>query len=652
MDKGELGYPSSVSVSDRLSDLLRGGFKATEKSASELERIRMVNIGLLTILAVGLPFSVPYYLIGVPLVSAAVLLTCLGAVGALIMVRRGISITFCGYLAGSFVYSLLLLSNLNSGGFYDPNFAWFYVVPLVGAVLVDVKAAWIWSAVIVVTTVGFWVADQSGIIVPDNIPTDVHAVQSLFNRLSALGALGILVVLFVRSHQRARREAFRLAHFDDLTELPNRRALMKRLDREIASAQDKHCALLFIDLDRFKTVNDSLGHRAGDQLLREISSVLTQLVDEFEQCPADAKFVARFGGDEFAIVMSRLTDPAVAEELGHAIVGALDQAVRVGDYQIHSGASIGIALSPRDGENADDLLRSGDLAMYRAKEKGGMTLGFCDQELVDASKRWMDVDAGLRAAVDADEFSLAFQPIVDLASRQITAVEALLRWRRADGELVSPAEFIPVAEATGAILSIGEWVLREARLAAERIFALCDAPIRMSVNLSAAQLRSSDLGSLVLEVVGDGDLPCGWLELELTESVLIKDHRRVIALMDALGAEGVDFAIDDFGTGYSSLSYLAELPANRLKVDREFVTTAANSDRQREVTNAIFAMAERLGLPTVAEGIETEEAADLVQRLGCIEGQGNYFSPPVSLERLLDLIKDDAQNPRAGAAGG
>ena len=628
-----------MGLGGKLDNLLLSGFKPGDRSDTELDRIRMINVGLITMVVIGLPFSLQYLVLGVPLITGAVIVTCLAAVFVILMLRRGASISLCGYLTGTNLYLLLLLSNLNSGGFYDPNFAWFYVVPLVGAVLVDARAAWVWSGVIVATTIAFWLLHQNGVGIPNNIPEDLHATQSLLNRLSAVVALGIVVLLFVRAHNRARKSAFRLAFFDELTGLPNRRALMTKLTREIERAGDDglQCALLFVDLDRFKTVNDSLGHRAGDQLLRSIGVELEDVVRAFSESTSTSCTVARFGGDEFAVVAGQLADRDQAQAIGNAIVSALDRTFKIDGYQLHAGGSVGVALCPTDGDNADELLRSADLAMYQAKGRGGMQVAFCTKDLVSASKRWMDLEAGLRRAIDDDELHLVFQPIVDLESREITAVEALLRWQH-NGERIGPAEFIPVAEATGAILPIGAWVLRRAHEAALELFEHCNAPIRVSVNVSVAQLRSPDLRTTILELIEDERLPRGWLELELTESVLLEDYRRVTELMSELGGVGVEFAIDDFGTGYSSLAYLASLPVNRLKVDREFINTVAMSPRQLEVTNAIFAMAERLGLPTVAEGIECEETARLVGDLGCIEGQGHYFSKPVTLEELYPLL--------------
>ena len=629
-----------MSGSSRLLDFIGG--ETIDRTGPELERIRTIGFGALAMVAIGLPFSVQYMKLGLWSVAIAVWATCFAGLMVIWLIRAGFSLTLCGYLSGTVLYLLLLISNLNSGGFYDPNFAWFYVVPLVGAVWVDAKAAVFWSAVVIATTIVFWAVSRMGIVIPDNVPASVHPIQSLLNRLSALVALAVLITLFVRAHNRSRADAYRLAHFDDLTSLPNRRGLMKRLARELAAAEDEEvCALLFIDLDRFKTVNDSLGHRAGDKLLCAVAERLASTVAEFDEGSSEARMVSRFGGDEFAVVAGRLREPQVAGRLGRKIVEALAEPVKIDDYQLHTGASVGVALSPRDGTNADELLRSADLAMYEAKHAGGMDVAFCNQELIDASKRWMEVDAGLRRAIEDDELTLVFQPIVCLETRLITGVEALLRWTRADGEAVSPSEFIPVAEATGAILEIGEWVLRHARAAAREIYPLCDSPIRISVNLSVAQLRAVDLAASIIELVDDDRLPTGWLELELTESILLDDFHRITDLMSELGAHGVEFAIDDFGTGYSSLSYIAGLPANRLKVDREFVTTATADKRQREVTNAIFAMAERLGLPTVAEGIETEDAANLVRELGCTEGQGNFFSRPLPLPALLELITNE-----------
>ena len=424
----------------------------------------------------------------------------------------------------------------------------------------------------------------------------------------------------------ARRAADRiteLARYDPLTGLANR-ALMRET---IAAELPGGCALLFVDLDRFKLVNDTLGHLAGDRLLREVAARLRGV------CGATAS-IGRLGGDEFAVV---LASPSVrrAERLAVAIVAALSRPYEIVGQPVSIGASVGYALGPGDGATVDALLHSADLALYEVKSSGrGAAFRFAPALQVRAEERWaLEVD--LAMALDRDEFSLAFQPIVEASDERIVGFEALLRWTHPTLGNIPPARFIPVAEDTGTIVRIGEWVLREACAWAAR----WPAHIRIAVNLSPLQFENADLLDVVAGALADHGIAPDRLELEITESVFLNEQPATMAMFGRLKALGVRFALDDFGTGYSSLGYLRKAEFSRIKIDRSFVQRAAAAETESTaIIQAIVALANSLGMATTAEGTETRAEFEACRTLGCGQVQGYLFGRPMPAEEATALV--------------
>jgi diguanylate cyclase (GGDEF)-like protein/PAS domain S-box-containing protein len=420
-----------------------------------------------------------------------------------------------------------------------------------------------------------------------------------------------------------------LAHHDGLTGLPNRALFLDRLEGALTRVpRGQGCAVLLIDLDRFKDVNDTLGHPTGDLLLCEVASRL-----QAEVCDADT--LARLGGDEFAIIMAEADQPRKTVALAERILAAIDLAFNLDGHHVTISASIGIAMAPCDGLSAKALVKAADLALYRAKADGSGCLRFFEPENDTRMQLRRALEADLRRAWAAGEFELFFQPIMDLRSRRVSCLEALLRWRHPERGLVQPDEFIPVAEDMGLIIELGEWVL--ARACAEA--TTWPGGPRVAVNLSPVQLAHRGLAAAVATELTRSGLAADRLELEITETVMMKETKATLAALDQLKALGVRIAMDDFGTGYSSLRNLQRFPFNKVKIDRAFTSGLGQSRQSEAIVRAVTGMCASLGMTSTAEGVETEGQLRALDREGCIEAQGFLFSKPVPAPEVPALLE-------------
>jgi diguanylate cyclase (GGDEF)-like protein/PAS domain S-box-containing protein len=438
----------------------------------------------------------------------------------------------------------------------------------------------------------------------------------------------------ISQRKSAEEEIRHLAFYDPLTGLPNRRLLTDRLNhaRQTGARRGRMGALLFIDLDNFKTLNDTLGHDKGDLLLEQVAGRLTG-------CVRESDTVARFGGDEFVVMLEGLvgqTDDAAgqARAVGEKILATLNQPYLLAGHEHQGTCSIGATLFSGRGDSVEELLKQADLAMYRAKEAGRNVLRFFDQSMQDVVAARVALEADLRQALNRNEFELHYQPQVDRAGR-MTGAEVLLRWRHPERGMVSPADFIPVAEETGMILDIGRWVLNSA---CARLAAWASHPERarctLAVNISARQFRQADFAQQVLATLYRTGANPHRLKLELTESLLLDDMEDAIARMASLKQYGVGFALDDFGTGYSSLSYLKRLPLDQLKIDQSFVREVLSDPNDAAIARTIVALAHSLGLAVIAEGVETEAQRDFLDGAGCHAYQGYLYGRPEVAEAI------------------
>ena len=447
---------------------------------------------------------------------------------------------------------------------------------------------------------------------------------------------GVMQDVTERKAQEARIE--HLAYHDSLTGLPNRAMLMDRLGQALAQAQrlDQQAAVLFIDLDRFKLVNDSLGHPVGDQLLQEIARRLRATL-------RDADTVARVGGDEFQVIVCNVGGATGAARIAEKLMRTLGEPFTLEGQELHITASLGVSLFPRDGDSGELLLKYADIALYEAKGEGRNAYRFFSPEMNAQAHGRLRLENDLRRAVERHELELHYQPQLDLASGEVCAVEALVRWRHPVRGLVLPNAFIPMAEETGLVLGIGEWVLNEAcrQVAQWQREGAADniTPLRVAVNISARQLQRAGLDAAVRRALSLSGLPAECLELEITESSVMLDPLHAQSVLQSLRDLGVLLSIDDFGTGYSSLAYLKRLPLDRLKIDRSFIGGIPADSDDAAIVETIIVMTHKLGLRVIAEGVETLEQRSQLVRQGCDEMQGFLLAHPVPAEELPPLLK-------------
>jgi diguanylate cyclase (GGDEF)-like protein/PAS domain S-box-containing protein len=472
-----------------------------------------------------------------------------------------------------------------------------------------------------------WNRRRNGEVYPEWI--NISAIQDDAGRIAWYVAVFSDISLVKQNEERLHK----LAHFDALTELPNRLLFVDRLQQAILQARRAEglVGLLYLDLDRFKLVNDTLGHRAGDQLLQEAARRLVDVVRAQDT-------VSRIGGDEFTVILPDLGSAAGAAQVADKIIAALAAPFSIYGQEVFVGASVGIAVFPLSGEDAETLTKHADIAMYRAKDEGRNTYHFFRPGHEGISRETFEIEHGLRRAIERNELMLVYQPEIEIETGRVGAVEALLRWRHPERGFVPPAEFIPVAEESGLIHDIGDWVLLQACQQNKAWQNAGLPPMRMGVNLSMRQLRKARFAERVAEILDESGLAAEWLEIELTESMLMQNAREVMGMLWQLKSIGVRLSIDDFGTGYSSLNYLKRLPVDTIKIDRSFVEHLDVDANDQAISNAIIALANSLNLRVVAEGVETDRQLGFLREHHCCEAQGYFFSEPLPADDLAPLL--------------
>jgi diguanylate cyclase (GGDEF)-like protein/PAS domain S-box-containing protein len=437
----------------------------------------------------------------------------------------------------------------------------------------------------------------------------------------------------ISERMRTQERLHYMAHHDSLTKLPNRTLFLDRLRQAMARARwhNRLVAVMFIDLDRFKNINDTLGHNIGDQLLIQ----LTQRLDKTIRA---GDTIARFGGDEFAVLLDDIASEKDVSHLAKKLLDTLAPVFHIEQHEFFITASIGVSIFPNDGDDSDTLLRNADVAMYRAKDMGRNNYQFYSNEMSARAFERLTLENSLRHALKREEFFLLYQPQVSVKDQKIIGVEALLRWQHPDLGVVSPTEFVPLLEETGLIVDVGDWVLRTACEQARQWHNAGFDFLKVSVNLSVRQFNNPDFNKSFHEILQQYQISPETLELELTESMLMRNASRTISTLNSLNQLGVRFAVDDFGTGYSSLNYLRRFPISTLKIDRSFIRDVVSDQDDAAITSAIIVMAQRLNLNVIAEGVETEAQLELLRTLNCDQVQGYLFSTPVpacSIEKLL-----------------
>ncbi|TRW90686.1 EAL domain-containing protein [Candidatus Methylobacter oryzae] len=444
----------------------------------------------------------------------------------------------------------------------------------------------------------------------------------------------------ISSRKAAEEEIKQLAFYDPLTQLPNRRLLQERLKHsiEMDRREGKRLALLMLDLDRFKAVNDSLGHLAGDDLLQQVAARISSRL-------RDVDMVARLGGDEFIVLMENIAHPEDPARLAEEIISILNKPFQLNqNNDVQIGVSIGISLHPEHGSDYDELLSCADAALYQAKDQGRGCYAYFSEDLTLASRKRIALESRLRHAIEQHELRVFYQPQVDILSGRIVGAEALVRWQDPQEGLIPPSRFIPIAEETGLILEIGEWVMRETCRQGRRWLDQGLPPLTLAVNVSPHQFRRGDISALVATVLNETGFPAECLELEMTESGLMENLDNVIELLNKLRGQGIRLAIDDFGTGFSSLAYLKHFPLDVLKIDKSFIDDIPHIKDDMEIAATIIAMGHILGFKVLAEGVETPEQLEFLLEKGCDIYQGYLKNPPLSADAFANILINQMLN--------
>ena len=443
----------------------------------------------------------------------------------------------------------------------------------------------------------------------------------------------------ITERQRAEAQIAHMARHDALTDLPNRILLRERIEHELKRVKRGEClAVLCLDLDHFKSVNDTLGHPIGDELLKVVA-------DRLRHCTREPDTIARLGGDEFAIIMTAMHQPSDAAFLSQRVREAITKPFELDGHQMVVDVSIGISIAPLDATDPDQLLKSADMALYGAKADGRGTYRFFEPEMDARMRQRRDLEMDLRQALVNGEFELHYQPLVTLDNNEITGFEALVRWKHPVRGTISPGDFIPVAEETGLIIQLGDWVLRKA---CEETAAWPEN-LKIAVNLSPAQLKSRNLVQVIVGALAASGMPATRLQLEITESVLMQNTFATLATLHQLRELGVQIAMDDFGTGYSSLSYLRSFPFDKIKIDRSFINDLSNGSEPLAIVRAIASLAKSLSMISTAEGVETTQQLEQLQSVGCTEMQGYLFSQARPAHEISRLFLRDDERKTASA---
>ncbi len=457
--------------------------------------------------------------------------------------------------------------------------------------------------------------------------------------------LYVLLVRLLLKRQASEDEIRYLAYFDSLTTLPNRTSFKERLEQLLREAKEHETtgAILFMDIDEFKRINDTLGHDVGDELLKQVSTRLTQQMRQSDSVNRgsiiEAKnFVTRLGGDEFTLLLTDIKNKKSAGLIASRILEHISQPFNLKHHEVYITSSIGIALFPHDGDNVEQLLKHADIAMYHAKSMGKNNYQFYLEQMSSHNEQRLDLELKLHQALENQEFQLHYQPQIDTSNNKIVAAEALIRWQQSDLGMIYPDDFISLAEETGQIFKIGEWVINEACRQNKAWQQAGLLPVRISVNLSSLQFMQEDLCKTIIDILHKTQLEPQYLEIEITESIMMRNIEQTISIIQELSDMGINVSVDDFGTGYSSLSYLKKFPLESLKIDRSFVMDIPEDKDDMMITSAIISMAKSLNLNVIAEGVESQGQVEFLKEHQCDLMQGYYFSRPVAADKFALLL--------------
>ncbi|MBN6185494.1 EAL domain-containing protein [Aneurinibacillus sp. BA2021] len=618
----------------------------------------------IAMLAFMLPISVSY---NVPIMLFSVLVAIFASFVALLVAGRK-TMTHRHLLIGgacmaaaivAMHYTGMIAMKMHAVIRYDGTFVALSIVIALSASIAALKLSFqlksshaahlFWFKMLSATIMGTAIAGMhyAGMKAAHFHKSDMHegaaSALSLNTSLLALSiGIAILIiqgfVLFSTFYQKKVEEKIHyMAFYDELTALPNRRLFERHLTASIDEAKrnNTQLAVMFFDLDRFKIINDTLGHTFGDALLREVAA-------RYSACIGEDQLVARMGGDEFTLLMCHLNGPEEAENMARQIIKVLQQPIALNGHEVFVSTSIGIALYPQDGDDADTLMRHADIAMYWAKGKGKSTYKFYTTSLVDNELNKIQLEQDLRKAIELDQFVVHYQPKIDIATRSIIGMEALTRWEHPVLGLIPPNQFIPLAEETGLIVPIGEKIFKMACKQTKQWQETGFPSLQIAVNVSTRQFHEENFVDMVAATLAEYDIEARYVELEVTETTTMNNVERAEITLQRLKALGVKIGIDDFGTGYSSLGYLKTFPIHTLKVDQSFVRDMAENPHNEAIVASIISLAKHMNLTIVAEGVETEDQFTFLEEHGCTQAQGYLFSKPVPPAVFEELLQQRA----------
>lgn len=610
-----------------------------EHPVAEIIQMQALFVFIICGLALTASFGFLYIYLDMYFTFAVLSISFIIGVISLVILRKTQNTDLAVHLALCAFIAIIIMANVEFGGFNNPNDAWFMVVVMVSGVLLLKKTFWIYAFAIFVVIIIFYALKLKGVEFPLGLPPEKIDLLQFCNRLGTIFTTVFLVLLFRFERKMKNKDAlqneqklYRLANFDSLTQLSNRAYFSEIFQKRIRIEEPEKQALLFIDLDGFKVINDSYGHNIGDQLLRLVAMRFKAQLNQEE-------VICRHGGDEFLVMPKAGYSQEDIENLCINLIRVLNQPFQVNEHLLHIGCSIGVAFYPEHGKSFIELLRASDIAMYRAKFQGSEQFQIYNQNLAKETQNKNQLAMDLRNAIDLGELSLVYQPKVNSKTGELEGHEALMRWSKGDGSRIVPTIFIAIAEEFSIVHKLGEWLLTTVCKQINEWQIKGNHIKKVAVNISAKQLLRSDFVTEIIRITNMYHIDPGYIELELTESVFIDTSGDTLRKLKKLNDLGFNLIIDDYGTGYASLGYLKRFPVSCLKIDKSFIDEILISQQDQKIVGSTIALAHELGLEVTAEGVETEAQLEALKRLNCDYIQGFYFSKPLPAEEAFKLEK-------------
>ncbi len=603
---------------------------------TKILQVQIVYMFILSGMALTTSFFFVYMYLDMYMTASVLVLSFFSGLFCLWFLRKTRRSELTAHFALILFILIIVTANVEFGGFDNPNDAWFMVLVVVSGLLLTRNSVWWYALISLLISITFYVLKTVGVDFPLKLTPEKVDLLNLYNRIGTVFTMVFLIVLF-RYERNVQKELgkesegklYQLANNDPLTGLSNRSYFATQFEERIHQGELENQALLFIDLDGFKVINDSFGHNVGDELLGAVAKRFKTQLDERE-------LICRHGGDEFLVMPRSGYDADDVENLCINLIRVLNQPFHLNKQIVHVGCSIGVAFYPQHGETYLELLRASDIAMYRSKKQGSEQFQVYNQSLAKEVSDKNQLALELRTAIDRKELSLVYQPKVEIQTGEVIGYEALMRWTRADGQKVEPSIFISIAEEYSLMHKLGEWLLTSV-VKQINDWKREGKPIsNISVNVSAKQLLRSDFVTELIRITNLYHVEPSILELELTESVFIESSEETLRKLNKLSDFGYRLVIDDYGTGYASLGYLKRFPVSGLKVDKSFIDEILESEQDQKIVGSTISLAHELGLEIIAEGVENEAQLQLLKQLSCDYIQGYFFSKPLKVEEVFN----------------